>query len=145
MKTDLPGVAEHVVCAIRIESISIDQTLAFFAPHRPHPRPHRTDGQRTKPYCTTPHCTKSYRTKSHRTEPYCTKSYSRELSSNQATPNASDQVPSACYRKGKRRENIDFTTGLRNNGEPHYLPGRRGGTSSKLNFTGWVILSIGYT
>ena len=47
---------------------------------------------------------------------------------------ARDPVPSACYRKGKRREDIDLTKGLRNNGEPHRLPGRRGGTLSKLLF-----------
>ena len=101
----------------RIESESIDQTLAFLAPHR-------TNGHRTKPYCTTsqctkpygtkyctkPYCTKSYRTK-HYTKPYCTKSYFRKPSSNHASI-ARDQVPSACYRKGKRRKDIDLTTSL---------------------------------
>ena len=71
-----------------------------------NPCTHRTNGQRTKPYCRKPSSIARY------------------------------PVPSACYRKSKRREDVDLTTGLRNNGEPHRLPGRGGGTSrsSKLLF-----------
>ena len=66
----------------------------------------------------------THRTNGHHTKPYCRKPSST----------ARDRVPSACYRKGKRGEDIDLTTGLWNNGEPHYLPGWQGGTSSKLLF-----------
>ena len=87
---------------------SINKSLA------PYPWLHHTNGHRTKPQSTKPYYTK----------PSCRMSSS----------NSGDPVPSSCYRKGKRREDIDLTKGLWNNGEPHYLPGRRGGTSSKLLF-----------
>ena len=52
----------------------------------------------------------------HHIDVYCT---------NQGTnlsTNSEYQVPGACSRKGKRRKNFHFTTGLRYNGEPHDLP-----------------------
>ena len=51
--------------------------------------------------------------------------------------NSGPQVSSACYRKGKRRKDNDSTTGLWYNGEPHDLPGRGGGESSKLFSRVW--------
>ena len=83
-----PEVSEnHVFCV----NTANDRNRSI---NNPCPCTHRTNGQRTKPYYT------PYRTKQ-----YCT-DYRKPSSI------AKDQVPSACYRKGKRREDIDLTTGL---------------------------------
>ena len=128
---------EHVVRVIP----AIDQSISSCT--------HRTNGQHTKLYLTPkPYYTKPY----YCAKPCCTNS--RKLSctisyyTNFGRPSsiAIDQVPSACYRKGQRRKDIDLTTYLWNDGEPHYLPGKQGGTWSKLLSTSWVLLpAIGYT
>jgi hypothetical protein len=53
----------------------------------------------------------------------CTYVYRTKPSTNSETP-----VPSARYRKGKRRKDDHSKTRLRYNGEPQDLPARRGGT-----------------
>ena len=50
----------------------------------------------------------------------------------EASSTSKSPVPSPCYRKSKCREDNDLTAGLWNNGEPDYLPGKQGGTWSKL-------------
>ena len=63
---------------------------------------------------------------------------------------STNAVPSACYRKSKCRQNIDSTTGLRHNGEPHDLPAGKAwekgaGTWSKFWMWVWSHYRVGQT
>ena len=68
----------------------------------------------------------SYSSKLHCINGHQTNSESESESWSESSNHSETPVPSACPRKGKRRENNHSTTGLRYNGEPHDLPAGKG-------------------
>jgi hypothetical protein len=65
-------------------------------------------------------------TQTHRSTTVALPTPSHDVYRTNPSTNSEYPVPSACPRKGKRRKNFHFTTGLRYNGEPHDLPAGKG-------------------
>ena len=98
----------------------------------------RTNEKRAFSSCWLPNMTKWLRTGSSRSTTLAPNTVSPISNGHWTNPtsNPRDSVPSACYRKGKRRKDIDLTKSLWDNGKPHYLQRKferkDGGTWSNL-------------